>query len=223
MTIEGHAAAVIAPGIDGTTPQYQPVFDLGTGAMVGAHLLASSDAAPTGALLPLALHDLCQPVPTQRGWWVVVPLQPGELPLLALLLEQLAPQPASPRLLVEVADQDLAGLDPSSVTALADAGVRLVVAGFASQPSAAVVRGLPVSHGVVSLTGASAADPRHRAVLTRVARSAADLGISLVAADVERDEQLELVHAAGIGLVQGYRWGSPGPMGKLVLTWGRTR
>lgn len=223
MTIEGHAAAVIAPGIDGSTPQYQPVFDRGTGALVGAHLLGSCDAAPTGALLALALHDLCQPVPTQRGWWVVVPLQAGELPLLALLLEQLAPQPASPRLLVEVADEDLAGLEPSSVTALAEAGVRLVVAGFSSQRSSAVVRGLSVSHGVVSLAGCSAADPRDRHALTAVARRAADLGISLVATDVERDEQLELVHAAGIGLVQGYRWGSPGPMDKLVLTWGRAR
>lgn len=233
---------------DDIEARYRPVFHLASGHVVGTEAVAAlpgtldvAIAAPLAELgdrpellrpvldrlVERVLAELADPVPVALRWWVSIGFDDGFVasPAPARALVAILERAALPRdrFVVELSEAALSrGVRNGTVAHLAAAGVRFAVADFGSAhlvPSD--LRRVPMAYVRVPLGGLSVSDPYDVDLIRSVVAAADALAIPVLGDGVERDDQLDLVHQTGIGLVQGYRWGSAGPLAKLIGTWGR--
>ncbi|WP_426571205.1 EAL domain-containing protein [Aquihabitans sp. McL0605] len=209
--------------------RYWPVFDRASGRIRGVELAAAIGTdGPGDDLFEAVATELAGGIAAELGWWVSVRLDgrrvawPGTPYVVADVLRRSGLHPAR---LVLVADEaDLAeGVRAGSVAALAALGVRFAVADFGSgalRPQQ--LRHIPVACLRLSLTGLIPSDGADVALLRSVVAGAEALEMEVLAADVETDDQVALAALGGISLVQGYLWGSAGPLAKLLSTWARS-
>lgn len=203
-----------------STPRYWPVIQMGTGRVVGAELHASP-------LARVAAQAFAFGPAADEHWWLAVRLRPGQVaaPAAVDAVTDLVRDSGLPpdRLLLEVTEDELArAVGSGSASSIGALGVRFSVTGFSGGgPAGAALRSAPVAFVQVSLAGLDPADPADVALLRSAATLAAKLEIEVIGTDVESAAQLELAGTADIGLVQGYWWGSPGSLAKLLSTWGR--
>lgn len=222
-------------------PSYWPTFELASGRVVGADLVASEvvtgsarsaarTASPSVTALAAA-RAFAVGAPAQQGWWVGIGLRPGQLlaPSGPVLVADLLAQSAlaADRLVLHVTEAELAALSAGDgAEALGAIGVGLSILDLgagALRPDGLAramgqVRVASLRVDVSRLDPASGADLR---VLAATCTVAHDLGIDVVGLGVETDAHLELVARAGVRLVQGFLWGSEGSVAKLVATWAR--
>ncbi len=230
-------------------PRYQPVFDLVSGAIVGADALAAWPDEGLAGLADEPLHELAESrgmltalarqlvsrvvadfasgPPAVAGWWVTLPLGPEQLGS-AAFAEHLAmcfDSAAFPvsRAVIEIHEADVVeGLTNGGIARLMHLGLQFSIADFGvGAVSPAQLRELPVAFVRVNLKGLSSTEPGDATLLGWLVATADALGIRVLAEGIETDDHLHLVHQAGIGLVQGYRWGTAGTVAKLVSTWAR--
>lgn len=192
------------PGREGPVQVwYQPIIDASSGRLVGADAVAFDGdhgtlrpgwgpvAAP---LVGSVLRDLSSGPAAVGDWWVRLAHQPDAL-VDALLRS--AVDPRRIRHAVRARDLALGRVRPSTLGAelrsVVGVGADLIVAD----------------------------DPADRALVRSVVAVAEQLGVEVVAEGVEGDDEVEAAIAAGISLVQGFRWGSPGSLEKLLATWSR--
>lgn len=221
-------------------PRYEPVLELATGLAVGAELVAprlSPDTRTTGSAAwagsppmttRLAAHEFAFGPAADEGWWLAAGLGPdqaaasGAVQVVADLLRSSGLPPE--RLLLPVTHAELSrAVRSGSARDLARIGVRFTVTDFAAVPgSSALLRSAPVASIQVSLLGLGG-DADDRSLIQSIVALAGSCGTEVIGADVETAEQVALAGGAGVNLVRGYWWGSPGPLAKLVNTWGRFR
>ncbi len=217
-------------------PRYWPVFALGSGRVVGAELertpvaadgWVSGSPAPDGSvptLVSIAARSFAFVPAAAEQWWVAVGLRPGQVvatsvvDVVAGLLEDSGLPPD--RLLLQVTEAELAhAVGSGAAASLGGLGVRLCVSGSGAA-SLAALRAAPVAYLQISLAGLSS-EPADVSVVRSVVALVASLGIGVIGSGVESDDQLVLAGEAGVELLSGYRWGSPGSISKLVATWAR--
>ncbi|MGN6694175.1 MAG: hypothetical protein ACTHN0_08355 [Aquihabitans sp.] len=181
-------------------PWFWPILGLETGRVVGAELVRST--APAAAAAAAFAHG----APARENWWLLVGPPPGAVRApsavagVRALLSDTALDAA--RLLLGMTEAELAhAVGNGTAAAITALGVRLAVG--------------------ISLAGRDAGDAGDVAAVRAAAARAASVGGLAVGVDVESDAQVALAGEAGLGLVQGYWWGSPGSLGKLVHTWAR--
>jgi EAL domain-containing protein (putative c-di-GMP-specific phosphodiesterase class I) len=216
--------------------RYQPIFHLRSREVIGADATVRwpgagridlERSAVTERLRDQVLADLAAGPAALARWWVRLPVSPHQLvsrAAIAELVDGAAQAGVSPgRLRIGVREPDLAlAMVAGGLDHLADAGLLLDVAEFGVGglcPSA--LRRVPVATIRVRLHGCRADDVADRALVSSMVEVAGSLGIEVVAEDIDADDELALVHDAGISLVQGDRWGTPGPLAKLLTTWSR--
>jgi EAL domain-containing protein (putative c-di-GMP-specific phosphodiesterase class I) len=215
------------------TAAYQPIFDLGTGALVGLEALARIGVEPARApdvwlleaeaaglrielelaAVRVALAGL-EAVPD--GSYLSLNLSPGAAtsPQLA---EALAAAPVD-RLVIEVTEH--APVDDyeallTFVSRLRRRGARLAVddagAGFASMHH--IVRLVPdIIKLDVSLTSAIDRDPARQALASALISFAGDIGGTIVAEGIETEAELRTLRSLGAHYGQGFHLGRPGPL-----------
>lgn len=174
-------------------PRYRPVLAIETGRVVGAELLRTTAPAP------VTVRTFATEVPVLEDWWLALALHHGAAvsssavaDVEALLCGTgLAPE----RLVLRVTEAELAlGVSSGAAVPIAALGVRFAVA--------------------ISLAGLDLGAPADVAAVRALRGRAASLGALAIGVDVESDAEVALAGEAGIGLVQGYRWGSPGLAGQ---------
>lgn len=188
-------------------------------------------AAAVGAALQQVaqrvVEEFALGVAQTNGWWASVAFDrglvasPEPVQRLASVLER-SGFPGQ-RLVVELTEGALSrGLANGTVDRLGSVGVRFAAVDFgAGAITPADLRRIPMAYVRVSVGGLSVDDPYDLGLVRSVVAAAEALGITVLGDGIETDEQLELANRSGIGLVQGYRWGSPGPLAKLSSTWAR--
>lgn len=221
--VRGAEAVAAWPGAEGSSDP----DDRLTGAAAGR--------AGAGPVVGAALHQLLQRVvqgfasgaPQTHGWWASIAFDEGLVAaphpvqqMVSLLEEASFP---GHRLVVELTERALSrGLANGTVGHLLSAGVQFALVDFGTGAiSPSELRRVPMAYVRVALSGMSAEDSYDLGLVRSVVAAADALGISVLGDGIETDGQLELANQAGIGLVQGYRWGSPGPLSKLSSTWAR--
>jgi EAL domain-containing protein (putative c-di-GMP-specific phosphodiesterase class I) len=192
-------------------PEFRPVLDRSTGLVVGAQVTGGDRAA--GA------HAFAFGPAADEGWWLSVRDRPAAVP--ALLAASGLP---AERLVLQVTSEDLAdAVATGAASELSRLGVRCCVIGYGALDwSIAALRLAPVASIQVSLAGLRRDEPGDVALVRSVVDLAASCGTVVLGSDVDTDDQLALAGAAGVGLVEGYWWGSPGSLAKLVATWARS-
>jgi EAL domain-containing protein (putative c-di-GMP-specific phosphodiesterase class I) len=187
-------------GAEAGEPWFWPILELETGRVVGAELVRS--IAPASA----AAAAFVRGAPACEDWWLLLGppsgavLTPSAVAGLRTLLGNAALD--AERLVIGVSAAELAqAVGNGAASAVTAMGVRLAVS--------------------VSLAGLDPDDPAHIAAVRAVSARATSVGCLVVGMDVESDAQVVVAGEAGLGLVQGYWWGSPGSLGKLVHTWAR--
>jgi EAL domain-containing protein (putative c-di-GMP-specific phosphodiesterase class I) len=216
--------------------RYQPVLDLETLEVAAADAWvvwpgAAPDDADRAAVVEAAVGavvgELGSGAAALGAWWVRVPIGPALLvdrPFLARLVGQIdAAGLDRSRFRLGVREADLAlAMVAGGLPHLAEAGLALDVHDFGVGvlcPSA--LRRVPVASVRVRVHGCDATDRGDQQILRSMVEVATSLGIEVIAVDIDADDELALVHATGVRLVQGYRWGTPGPLAKLLSTWAR--
>jgi EAL domain-containing protein (putative c-di-GMP-specific phosphodiesterase class I) len=204
--------------------RYRPVLERSTGRVVGAELLAPSRAPE---LLRRCAQAFAFGPAADEGWWLAAALPPGDVasPTAARTVAQLLHRSglSASRLVlsVTVAELDHA-VRTGAASDLASLGVRLSLAGFGLHHGAVgALHHAAVGSLQVSLAGLDRRLPGDLGLLRSVVSLASSCGVAVVGRDVETHEQLELAGEAGVELVTGYWWGSPGSLAKLVATWAR--
>lgn len=219
-------------------PRYTPVLELGTGLVVGAEVLAPSvsSASATAAsaawagslpiLTRLAAHAFAFGIAAEEGWWIAAGLRPGQVASPATVdavVDLLRTSGLPPeRLVIQVSHAELAAAVRSgSADELGDLGVRFTVVGFAAEDwSGSVLRSAPVASVQVSLAGLRP-DADDVAIVGSLVALAEACGTTVIGRDVDSADLLALAAEAGVPFVEGYWWGSPGSLAKLVGTWAR--
>ncbi len=227
-------ARLLKPGA--SSPTYQPVVNLRTGALVGYEALTvfsnkrgSStedvfrEAHRAGLGLELELHTARLAVAGFQaelargsGPYLAVNASPGLL-YRPNLLEVLAELPAD-RVVVEITEQrqfDSYDQLRDTVRLVHERGMRVAVDdtgnGFAG-----LTRLVDVCPEIVKLdqglTSQVDTDPPRRAMVTAMRQFADEMGIDVVAEGIEREEQLVVLRDIGIDCGQGYLLGRPGPL-----------
>lgn len=136
--------------------------------------------------------------PADEGWWLAAAVRPAQVP--ALL--ETSGLPAA-RLVLTISPLGLThAVRSGQAASLRRLGVRLIV---------------PI--GLGGFVGGDPDDLTRLRTRIAVARS---WGAEVVGRDVDTAEQLAVAGDAGVALVSGYWWGSPGSLAKLVGTWART-
>lgn len=181
-------------------PCYWPVLEIETGRVVGAGLVGA------GAPASVAARAFAVGAAAREGWWLGIGpphgtlVAPTAVTAVWSLLRDSRLEPD--RLVLRIAEDDLAdAVGSGAAAAVAAMGVRLAVE--------------------ISLAGLDRGERADVAAVRATGARVASLGGRAVGVDVESDAQLALAHEAGLGLVQGYGWGSPGSLVKLVHTWAR--
>lgn len=219
-------------------PRYSPVLDLATGLVVGAEVVAAplSSASSTAASaawagsLPMATRRAAQAfafgAAADEGWWVAAGLRPDQVstPGATEVVEDLLRSSGLPaeRLVLPVAHAELArAVEHGTAAAMGDLGIRFTVVGFGAEAwSSSVLREVPVASIQVSLAGLQP-DADDLALVRSMVSLAASCGTVVMGRDVDAAEQVALAGDAGVALLEGYWWGSPGSLAKLVGTWAR--
>jgi len=181
-------------------PRYWPVLERETGRVVGAELLRTSAPASVAA------RSFAFGTPAREDWWLVLGPHPGSVlgPSAATgvrsLLRESGLEPE--RLVLRVPEVDLAhAVADGTVAAITRSGVRFAVE--------------------ICLAGLDVARTADVAAVRAAVGRVASVDSLIIGVDVETDAQVALAGECGIGFVQGYGWGSPGSLDKLVHTWAR--
>lgn len=211
-------------------PRYRPVLELESGRVVGAELVAPwphPDQGSVPRVACTAAHAFAFGPAADEGWWVGIRLRPGQVAApssvdaVAVLLRAsgLAPR----RLVLRLTHTELDhAVSSGSARALGALGVQMSVTGFGTADwSPASLRAAPVSSVQVSLTGLDRSDPADVGLVRSVVDIAESCGVAVIGRDVESGDQLRLAADAGVTNVEGYWWGSPGSLSKLLGTWAR--
>lgn len=223
---------LLRPGV--SCPTYQPVVHLRTGGIAGYEALTDFTQEPSfstedifreahhvGLGVELELHTARLAVAGFRAelarsphTYLAVNASPGLLYRPALL-EVLSELPAD-RVIVEITEQrqyDSYDQLRETVCLVHERGLRVAVddmgSGFAGLQRLVDVRPEIVKLDR-ALTGAIDTDPPRRALVTAMRQFADDMGITVVAEGIEREEQLVVLQDLGIDCGQGYLLGRPG-------------
>ena len=225
---------LLEPG--GSTPTYQPVVNLRTGGLAGYEALTSfgnqlgssteeifREAHQVGLGVELELHTarlavngFGREMARAKETYLAVNASPGLLYRPALL-EVLSQLPAE-RVIVEITEQrqfESYVQLRETVRLVHERGMRVAVddtgSGFAS-----LQRLVDVRPEIVKLDRALTAqidsDAPRRALVTAIRRFADDMGITVVAEGIEREEQLMVLRDIGVDCGQGYLLGRPAPL-----------
>lgn len=204
--------------------RYRPVLERSTGRVVGAELLAP---ARSPELVRRCAQAFAFGPAADEGWWLAAALPPGEVAApgsartVARLLHRSGLSASRLVLSVTVAELDHA-VRTGAASELASLGVRLSLTGFGVHHGAiGALHHAAVGSLEVSLAGLDRNVPGDLGLLRSVVSLAGSCGVAVVGRDVETHQQLELAGEAGVELVTGYWWGSPGSLAKLVATWAR--
>jgi EAL domain-containing protein (putative c-di-GMP-specific phosphodiesterase class I) len=216
--------------------RYQPVFHLGTRALVGVDASARWPGAPrvgdrrhavVQQVADQALSELSTGLAALGRWWVRIGVGAEQLVDRSFVAQLGARADAAgvdrTRLRLGVREPDLAlSLVTGRLPHLAEAGIAIDLGAFGQGslcPSA--LRDLPIASLRVQVRGCRADDGADRALVSSLVGASASLGVEVIAERIDADAELVLVHDAGIRLVQGDRWGTPGPLAKVLTTWAR--
>ena len=224
---------LLEPG--GSTPTYQPVVHLRTGGLAGYEALTSfgnqlgsteeifREAHHVGLGVELELHTarlavngFSPEMSRSQETYLAVNASPGLLYRPALL-EVLSELPAE-RVIVEITEQrqfDSYDQLRETVRLVHERGMRVAVddtgSGFASLQRLVDVRPEIVKLDR-TLTGQIDSDAPRRALVTAIRHFADDMGITVVAEGIEREEQLIVLRDIGVDCGQGYLLGRPAPL-----------
>ncbi|HTT92458.1 MAG TPA: EAL domain-containing protein [Acidimicrobiales bacterium] len=225
---------LLQPG--GSTPTYQPVVNLRTGGLAGYEALTRfgdqmgstteeifREAHQVGLGVDLELHTARLAVNAfgpemarSEDTYLAVNASPGLLYRPALL-EVLSQLPAE-RVIVEITEQrqfESYVQLRETVQLVHERGMRVAVddtgSGFASLQRLVDVRPeiVKLDRGLTSQIDSDA--PR-RALVTAIRHFADDMGITVVAEGIEREEQLIVLRDIGVDCGQGYLLGRPAPL-----------
>jgi EAL domain-containing protein (putative c-di-GMP-specific phosphodiesterase class I) len=203
---------------------YRPLLDRSSGTVVGAELVPPARSL---RLVRAAAQAFAFGPPADERWSLAVALPPGIVaadPGVGAVAELLRRSGLHPdRLVLQVANTELAhAVRTGAASRLAAMGVRLSVAGFGVHHwSIAAVRHPAVASVEVSLAGLDGSEPADVALLRSVVALAGSCEVQVLGRDIESHQQLVLAGEVGLDLVEGYWWGSPGSLAKLVATWAR--
>jgi EAL domain-containing protein (putative c-di-GMP-specific phosphodiesterase class I)/FixJ family two-component response regulator len=227
-------ARLLEPGA--SIAKYQPVVFLRTGQLAGYEALADftnfpestteevfRDAHQVGLGVELELHTarlavagFKEQLERRKEAYLAVNASPGLLYRPALL-EVLAELP-SDRVIVEITEQrQFESYDQlrETVCLVHERGMRVAVDDMGSG-YAGLQRLVDVQPEVVkldrALTSEVDADPSRRALVTAMRHFADDMGITIVAEGIEREEQLVVLRDLGVDCGQGYLLGRPAPL-----------
>ena len=225
---------LLQPG--GSCATYQPVVNLRTGGVAGYEALTDFSREPTfstedifreahlvGLGIDLELHTarlavagFQSEVQRSPSTYLAVNASPGLLYRPALL-EVLAELPPN-RVIVEITEQrqfDSYDQLRETVCLVHERGLRVAVddmgSGFAGLQRLVDVRPEIVKLDR-ALTSEIDTDPPRRALVTAMRQFADDMGITIVAEGIEREEQLVVLRDIGIDCGQGYLLGRPAPL-----------
>jgi EAL domain-containing protein (putative c-di-GMP-specific phosphodiesterase class I) len=225
---------LLEPG--GSTPNYQPVVNLRTGGLAGYEALTRFSDQPgwtteeifreahhAGLGVDIELHTarlavkgFSPEMSRSPGTYLAVNASPGLLHR-PELLEVLSQLPAE-RVVVEITEQrqfDSYDQLRETVRLVHDRGMRVAVddtgSGFASLQRLVDVRPEIVKVDR-TLTGQIDTDAPRRAMVTAIRHFADDMGITVVAEGIEREEQLIVLRDIGVDCGQGYLLGRPAPL-----------
>ncbi|MGH9105600.1 MAG: EAL domain-containing protein [Acidimicrobiales bacterium] len=225
---------LLAPG--GSSPTYQPVVHLRSGAVAGYEALTDfscdlgssteeifREAHLVGLGVELELHTARLAVGGFRPeltrspeTYLAVNASPGLL-YRPSLLEALSELPAD-RVVVEITEQrqfDSYDQLRETVGLVHERGMRVAVddmgSGFAGLQRLVDVRPevVKLDRGLISEIDT---DPTRRALVAAMRHFADDMGITVVAEGIEREEQLVVLVDIGVDCGQGYLLGRPGPL-----------
>lgn len=225
---------LLRPG--GSSATYQPVVYLRTGDLAGYEALTDfgaqtsmstedifREAHQVGLGVDLELHTARLAVAGFSGeldrredTYLAVNASPGLLYRPALL-EVLSELPAN-RVIVEITEQrQFESYDQmrETVCLVHERGMRVAVDDTGSGYSG-LQRLVDVRPEIVkldrALTGEIDTDPARRALVAALRRFADDMGITVVAEGIEREEQLVVLRDIGVDCGQGYLLGRPAPL-----------
>jgi EAL domain-containing protein (putative c-di-GMP-specific phosphodiesterase class I) len=233
-SVERRLAAAVRHGA--FEVHYQPVLEVPSGRLIGvdasAHWpgAAPDDRERASVIAEVVRHVLAQLAggPAAVGhWWVRVDVGLGPLVdrVLAHAIDEAERMAAvvPGRLRIGVREGDLAlALVAGGVDHLVGGHRQLDVAHFgAGRLSASALRQVPAATVRVRVDAMAADDPADVAMLRTLVEIAGELDVDVVAEGVDTDAHLALVAAARIRAVQGFRWGTPGPLSKVLESWGR--
>lgn len=223
-------------------PDFQPVYDLSDGRLVGVEALARWHRADGSVWAPRDFLEVCE-TSGQAGdlglsmldqscralaeWnqvsqpWVAVNVAAEQFidPTFVDSIDEVLARYGLPAhsLQLEITESQAldAMIDPTVLVRLNDRGIRLALDDFGTGwSSLARLAVMPVSSLKIdrSFVAAMLTDDTARAIAESVAALARILGLQTVAEGVETTEQLAAVRELGVTTVQGYLTGHPGAL-----------
>lgn len=230
-------------------PYFQPIVSRGDGQLVGVEALARwmkpdgtviepakfiPEAEASGLIVPLGTHMLRQSMLCARDWpginlsINVSPLQLQEDNFETLLMETLAETGfAAADLTLEVTETALIGNEQwtaETLQRLRARGIGIALDDFGTgYSSLAYLRRFPFSRIKIDRSFITEVDSAMdaAAIVHAVVAIGRSLGLKIVAEGIETEAQERFVSAAGVHMLQGYRYGRPMPADAVSSQVGR--